>query len=392
MTTGVLPSDWKLANITALYKKGKKTAPTNYRPISLTSVVCKVLESILCDALMEHLNGNHLLTDKQYGFRKGRSSTIQMLHVTDTWTKLIDQSDSIDVIYTDFQKAFDTVPHRRLLQKLMAYGIGDNVLSWIESFLTGRSQRVVVDGVPSPWSDVISGIPRGTVLGPILFLVYINDIVDDLQCSPFLFADDMKLFCCNSKTANNMQYDLDIISDWTNRWLLKLNLDKCKLVCINTNSKTVKNHLYLSSDNKLHLLNSSDAERDLGIIIDNKLNFRKHILEISKKANKMLGLIKRNFRHLDVNSFLKLYKTIVRSQLEYAQSVWQPYKKIDINCLETIQRRATKLLPHLRRLPYSERLRQLGLPSLVYRRKRGDMIEAFKILNGFYDTSSTPHL
>jgi len=169
-------------------------------------------------------------------------------------------------------------------------------------------------------------------------------------------------------------------------------MDKCRLVHINANSKTTNNCLYLNSDGKQHLLSVSDAERDLGILVDSKLNYRRHILEIAKKANRMLGLIKRNFRHFDTDSFLKLYKTLVRSQLEYAQSVWQPYKKKDINHLETIQRRATKILPHLSQLPYSERLRQLKLPSLVYRRKRGDMIETFKILHSHYDNNSAPYL
>lgn len=170
---GIVPEDWKNANVTAIHKKSDKHIADNYRPISLTSVICKLMESITSDALVCHMKSNNLFTNKQFGFLKGRSATLQLLNVLDDWTKLLDAGISIDVVYTDFQKAFDTVPHQRLMMKLNSYGIHSKVLTWIRSFLTGRKQRVVITGYESMWTSVISGVPQGSVLGPILFLIYI---------------------------------------------------------------------------------------------------------------------------------------------------------------------------------------------------------------------------
>ena len=169
---GIVPEDWKNANVTAIHKKSDKHIADNYRPISLTSVICKLMESITSDALVCHMKSNNLFTNKQFGFLKGRSATLQLLNVLDDWTKLLDAGISIDVVYTDFQKAFDTVPHQRLMMKLNSYGIHSKVLTWIRSFLIGRKQRVVITGYESVWTSVISGVPQGSVLGPILFLIY----------------------------------------------------------------------------------------------------------------------------------------------------------------------------------------------------------------------------
>ena len=232
--TGTVPHDWKSANVTAIHKKSDKTVADNYRPISLTSILCKVMESIISDALVHHMKTNKLFTNKQFGFIKGRSATLQLLNVIDEWTKLLDAGVSVDVLYTDFQKAFDTVPHRRLMAKLTSYSFCKNALNWIQSFLTGRRQRVVVAGHESTWQWILSGVPQGSVLGPILFLIYINDIVDQLNCNAYLFADDMKIF--NAITTNtdrqDLQSDINTIAQWTNKWQLKLNAEKCKIMTV----------------------------------------------------------------------------------------------------------------------------------------------------------------
>ena len=164
-----------------------------------------------------------------------------MINVLDDWTKILDGGGNIDVIYTDFQKAFDTVPHDRLLKKLEAYGIGENILDWISSFLKGRKQRVVIKGTASSWVDVLSGVPQGSVLGPILFLIYINDIIDNLKCNAYLFADDMKLFTDvkNNSDALKLQNDFNLVVKWTDRWLLKLNISKCKVLNIRTHPNNI---------------------------------------------------------------------------------------------------------------------------------------------------------
>ena len=191
---GNLPRDWKWAYISPIYKKGSKKIAENYRPISLTSVLCKLMESFIRKLIFKHLQAKRLLSSKQYGFINGRSTTTQLLYYLDHCIKSVVDGGVVDTIYLDFAKAFYTVPHRRLLGKLSAYGIQGNILNWIKDFLCGRSQVVKVNGEQSAPAAVISGIPQGTVLGPLLFVIYINDVLDNIKSEGLLFADDTKIF------------------------------------------------------------------------------------------------------------------------------------------------------------------------------------------------------
>ena len=200
LESGELPEDWKTAEVTAIFKKGNKSDPGNYRPVSLTCVLCKVLESLIRDVIVTYFTENNLYAKCQHGFRKKRSCVTQLLEVMEDITSLMDRGHSVDVIYMDFRKAFDTVPHRRLLVKLEAYGIGGNILKWIENFLTARLQYVRVGEKTSQKTQVLSGIPQGSILGPVLFTVFINDLPNDLQSTCRIFADDTKIF---NKTENS---------------------------------------------------------------------------------------------------------------------------------------------------------------------------------------------
>ena len=209
----------------------------------------------------------------------------------------------------------------------------------------------------------------------------------------YLYADDSKLFRYISGENDSLvlQSDLNNLSDWFEKWLLKLNISKCKVVSFGRNVINVHQYSICGLElEHVHQIN------DLGIIFEDKLNFSLHISAKVNKANSILGIIKRNFRYLSQESFVMLYKALVRSHLEYAIAVWCPYKKGDISSLEKVQRRATKLIGSIKHLPYVDRLIQLKLPTLKYRRARGDMIEVFKILHGFYDNTSninlTPHV
>ena len=383
-----VPSDWKEADVCAIHKKGSKSSPNNYRPVSLTSIACKVLEKIIRDELMEYFLKYKLLSKSQFGFMPGRSTVLQLLQVLDEWTEAIDRGLPIETIYMDFQKAFDSVPHRRLIYKLSKYGIGGQLLHWIEDFLSSRTQRVRVNGNFSNNASVRSGIPQGSVLGPVLFIVYINDLPDVVSCPIYLFADDTKIFSIDSlDQPDNLQQNLNALQLWSDNWLLKFHPAKCKRLFISRHQ--VDNRLQplvlKPTDGLPSQITTSQEEKDLGIIIDNGLRFDQHISSIVKKANRNMGIIRRTFQFLDCQTFIKLYKALVRSTLEYGQSVWSPYLIGDIKKIESVQRHATKQVNNLKDMSYPERLRKLNLPTLRFRRLRGDMIELYKILHEKYD-------
>ncbi|MES9905329.1 MAG: reverse transcriptase domain-containing protein [Sedimenticola sp.] len=376
-----VPNDWRKANISAIHKKGSKKKAENYRPISLTSIICKMMERAIRDEIVQHMEENNLFSVHQHGFRKGHSCVTQLIEVLDQWTEAIDQSDSIDVIFLDFKKAFDTVPHKRLLLKLKGYKIEGQIIKWIEKFLENRKQRVVINGEPSEWTNVLSGIPQGSVLGPVLFLIYINDLPNVVENVVKLFADDTKVFTRANSEENktSLQNDLDRLSKWSMDWQLLFNASKCKVMHIGNQES---NNLYYMTegDERIEICKVQE-EKDLGIIIDNKLKFTKHINESVKKSNRVLGLIQRTFSYIDKPMFLQLYKTLVRPHLEYGSQAWSVIYKKECITLENVQRRATKILRNISEKSYSERLKDLGIPSLEYRRVRADMVETYKIIN-----------
>ena len=344
---------------------------------------------------MDYFLSNKLLNKYQYGFIKGRSVVLQLLKIIDDWLLNLENGNQIDAIYTDFEKAFDKVPHKRLLNKLLSYRVDSKLITWIESFLCHRTQRVRINGVLSNSQNVLSGIPQGTVLGPLLFIIFINDLPD--ACTNlskiFLFADDAKLYKCISdisdceKLSDSGQH----LSDWSEKWCMKLNVDKCKVLSVKRKDG-IKFPYGFSKCNNNFALEHVDHIKDLGVIIDKDLCFDLHISEKVNKAFQMLGIINKTFVDIDIITFLLLYKTMVRSHLEFAGSVWNPYKINQIQSLEKVQKRATKLVKSCKNLSYKDRLIHLKLPTLKFRRLRGDMIEVFKILNGYYDESCVPNL
>ena len=191
---GVVPFDWKEANIIPLFKICFRNKSKYYRPVNLTSVICTLLERLIKDHMVDFLVRHKLLNSSQHGFLKARSCLTNMLCFSEEITKWIDEGSPVDIIYLDFQKVFDKVPHQRLLLKLKAHGIGDGIIDWIKQWLTGRRQRVVVDGEVSNWKSVLSGVPQGSVLGPLLFLICINDLDDNITSNILKCADGTNLF------------------------------------------------------------------------------------------------------------------------------------------------------------------------------------------------------
>ncbi len=373
---GEVPSHWKCANVTPIFKKGNKSEAGNYRPISLTSTVIKILEKILRDKITAFLDKHDLILDTQHGFRNNRSCLTNLLEFFNHITSNYDERVPSDIIYLDFRKAFDTVPHKRLLIKLKAHGIGENICAWVESWLSNRKQRVVLNGEASDWLPVTSGVPQGSVLGPLLFLIYINDLDCGIVSKISKFADDTKLGgkVLTTDDCKAIQRDLDNLSTWSDKWLLNFNGAKCKVMHVGYNN--VKYNYKLQEQNLLKVT----EEKDLGIIVKSDLKCDIQCSAASRKANTILGFIARNFDCKTPEVITRLYTSLVRPHLEYAVQFWSPHYVKDINKLESVQRRATKLIPGIRSLSYEERLRKLDMFPLRDRRVRGDLIETFKIL------------
>ena len=299
-----VPNDWKTANITPIFKKGSKSSPANYRPVSLTSVVGKIMESCLRDAVVEHLEKNGLINDTQHGFRAHRSCLTNLLEFLEDVTLAVDEGKPVDVIYLDFAKAFDKVPHVRLCCKLQSHGVGGKVANWIENWLCNRKQRVVIRGACSNWSSVTSGVPQGSVLGPVLFLIYINDIDTGINSKIKKFADDTKVYRCiaTEQDKNELQADLDTLLNWSTTWQMKFNIDKCKVMHIGLKNQK---HNYIMSESPLAAV---AQEKDIGVIVHESLKPASQCVEAVKKANKTLGLIKRSFSFKSKDIIVSLYK------------------------------------------------------------------------------------
>ena len=375
---GTVPDDWRIANVCPIFKKGVKSHMGNYRPVSLTSQVSKVIESVLRDAIVSHLESNELIQDSQHGFRKGRSCLTNLLVFLDKVTGYIDEGYKVDVIYLDFAKAFDRVPHRRLLDKLKGHGIDGKVFNWIESWLTNRRQRVCIQGKFSTWSPVTSGVPQGSVLGPVLFLIFINDLDKGLGSCVLKFADDTKIFrgISDAQDCDMLQKDLVSLQRWSEDWQMQFNAEKCKVMHIGKHNPRFK---YTMANTQLETV---DEEKDLGVLISEDLKPSAHCIHSYSKANRMLGLINRTISIKQPSVLLRLYKSLVRPHLEYCSPAWSPKYVKDKELLERVQHRFTRFFTELRKLEYTERLRRLGLWTLEERRNRADLIEVFKIVNG----------
>jgi len=381
LKSGEVPQDWKMANVTAVHKKGKKSSPSNYRPVSLTVNLCKIFESIMRDSIIEHLEKHKLISGSQHGFVRNRSCLTNLLSFMEEITKYLDSGYPVDILYLDFQKAFDKVPHCRLVSKLAAHGISGDVLKWIENWLRGRKQRVVLGGQASEWSDILSGVPQGSVLGPILFVLYINDIDDTINSKILKFADDTKIYnrVDSVEGIERMRADLRNLVVWSKEWQMLFNAEKCKVMHLGYNNPKVN---YVMDTTQLQVVSE---ERDLGIIVSDDLKWEKQCTAAVKQANKILGMIKRNFVDRSKETILALYKSLVRPYLEYCISVWNPYLVKDIKLVEGVQRRATKMVQGIQHLNYDDRLNYLDLMRLEKRRVRSDLIETFKFMKGMCD-------
>ncbi|XP_059587158.1 cyclic GMP-AMP synthase isoform X1 [Alligator mississippiensis] len=337
--SGVVPEDWKKANVVPIFKKGRKVDPANYRPISLTSILGKILEKFIKEAILNGLAGANILRDSQHRFVAGRSCLTNLISFYDQVTYHLDKGEEIDVIYLDFKKAFDLVSHNHLLEKLANCRLGSSTIHWLENWLRGRTQRVVIDGNHLSWCPVTSGVPQGSVLGPILFNI-INDVDTGVRSGLAKFADDTKLWGKASTPEDRrvIQADLDRLSKWADENLMVFNADKCKV--LHLGKKNPQHPYRLGSA----MLASTMEERDLGVIIDHKMNMSLQCDAAASKATKTLACIRRCFSSKSWDVILPLYSALVRPQLEYCIQFWAPQFKKDVEKLERVQRRATRMI------------------------------------------------
>ena len=384
--SGQIPIVWKTANVTALHKKGSKTDPSHYRPISLTCILCKVYESLIRSHVFKNICDQ--ITRVQHGFMPNRSCLSNLMESFDVINDMLANGESVDIFYLDFQKAFDTVPHYRLIEKLKSFGLCSGLLNVISDFLANRTFKVVVGNSSSDSCKVTSGIPQGSVLGPLLFLLYINDLPECILNRVSLFADDLKMFG-KSTEKDSIQTDLDQLVSWQNTWLLYFNTTdhKCKVLHVGANNPQNKYHLGEVELPKI------ESEKDLGVLISEDWTFNKHINSIVNKANSTSAWILRNVVSRLPNVLLKIYQTIIRPHLEYCVQLWSPLPSHGnwglILSIENVQRQLTRSIEGVGLLSYKNRLEKLGLTTLLERRLRGDLIETFRIVAGIADYGGT---
>lgn len=270
-------------------------------------------------------------------------------------------------------------------------GFNNRVLKWLEAFLTGRGQRVVVNGKSSSREQVTSGIPQGSVMGPVLFVLFINDAPDGILSRLYIFADDTKMFRRIQTVQDTLilQDDTDRMDDWSEDALMVYNAGKCTSMSICLTGQPRIQGTYSIANNTITVV---EEEKDLGVTVDNHMTFDSHIRKKTDTANKVMGIIRRSYTHLSASNFPYLFKGLVRPHLEYAQSAWQPHLRRQIDDLEKVQRRATKQVQGLGNMTYPERLHRLKLTTLEYRRLRGDMMEVYKILHHEYDPMASQNL
>lgn len=390
MQEGHVPPALKNSRIVPIFKSGKLSSATNYRPVVIIPTIAKVFERVVYNKIVEFVNER--IVHNQHGFVKNRSTSTNLLQMVNFTIDSMIARCQTDVLYTDFEKAFDRVNHKRLLQKLVKFGFGCRLIKWFYSYLTFRTQSVRIGGSNSRTFTVSSGVPAGSVLGPCLFTVFVNDIVDIVSnAMVLLFADDLKLIMriSSPSDAELFQSAIDQLNEWCALNQLCLNLKKCFVM---TYSKRTNIQYYdYAIDNGRHKFERVQLHRDLGVIFDRKLSFVNHIDAITASASGAMGFIKRTLKDkFTIECAKLLYCALVRSKLEYCSIVWQPYHLIHSNRIESIQKNFVlwalrgifRRDENYRLPPYQMRVEFLKMQPLWRRRINSSIFLIYDLLLG----------
>ena len=390
---GCIPPSFKRAAIVPIFKSGDKCLPGNYRPISLTSVICKVYERIIRKQVFSFLCDKNCLNDTQHGFRSGRSCLSALLDVYDDVMHMLNRVSIVDMVYLDFAKAFDKVDHGILLHKVKDLGIAGKLGQWFYHFLTNRKHFVRLPGGLIVDHPVISGVPQGTVLGPLLFIIMIADINRDVVSSKLIsFADDTRVYSqiADTEDCDSLQQDLNAVYKWASDNNMFFNAKKFHYLPLSSSQASNKSNIYINPS--MDIIPQSTDVPDLGIIMSRDCSFDSHITSLSRRCNNLAGWILRTFVSRDKLTMLTLFKSLVISRLDYASQLWSPHKISQITQIEKVQRSFTKHIAGLRDLSYHERLQTLKIYSLQRRRERYCIILLWKIIKNKSQNLSDPIL
>ena len=383
LQNGQVPTSWKEANVTPIHKKDDPSIVSNYRPISLLNTIGKAMEKIVHKHLFNFFRDNNTLTSLQSGFVPGDSTVNQLVDLYNTFCKTLDDGKEVRAIFCDISKAFDRVWHRGLLYKLRRAGITGSLLSWFSHYLQDRKQRVVLPGASSNWSSVQAGVPQGSILGPLLFLLYINDIVEDIQSSIRLFADDTSLYIIVDDplgAAITLNSDLSRIHRWASQWLVTFNPSKSESLLF---SRKINKPYHPPLTMNYQQVTEVTNHKHLGLYFSSKGTWHEHIEYIKKKAWQRIYIMRRCKFLLDRKSLQTIYFSFIRPLLEYADVVWSNCTQYEAQELELIQNEAARIVTGATRLvSINSLLTETGWESLHERRRKHKLIFFFKMKNG----------
>ena len=383
LSCGKVPELWKQANVTPIFKKGDQSEVSNYRPISLLSTIGKAMEKLVHKYVFNFFLEHHVITTLQSGFTAGDSTVNQLVDIYNTFCRALDEGKEVRAVFFDISKAFDRVWHKGLLYKLHSVGISGNLLDWFADYLSERKQRVVLPGVSSDWSTLEAGVPQGSILGPLLFLVYINDIVEDINATIRLFADDTSLYIIVDSpldAAITLNNDVSKVYAWAKKWLVNFNPNKSETLLLSRKLNKPYHPPICMNNQPISEVNS---HKHLGLILSNDCTWHAHFELMKTKAWLRINVMRKLKFQLDRKSLQIIYFSFIRPLLEYGDVIWNNCAQYEANELEKIQYEAARIVSGATKLvSINALLKETGWEPLSSRRRKHKLVLFYKMVNG----------